>query len=170
MNIQELCKEIGAFFGVFYIEREMIYVDTGDKVYQYDKYEDMLLDWVDTLVESHASGGGNWEKEIEFIYSLSSKKHPVGVRCVENQRGTVWQASIDITNPNHPHGKNFFFGTYRSIVDAICARKRFLSCIEGIDTTTEEGLNLAAEIAKEIRVEAKKNNKLRRKGENICCC
>ena len=156
MNLSELCKEIGDFFGMFYTEREMIYIDAGDKVYQYDKYEDMLLDWVDTLVESQESGGGNWEKEIEFIYSLSPKKHPVGVRGVEGQRETVWQSSIDITNPQHPHGKNLCLGTYHSIVDAICARKRFLSCIDGVDTTTEDGLNLATEVAKEMQSEAKK--------------
>ena len=74
MNLSELCREIGNFFGVFYTEREMIYIDAGDKVYQYNTYEELLLDWVDALIKSQKSGNGNWEKEIEFIRSLSLKK------------------------------------------------------------------------------------------------
>ena len=153
---KELCKEIGSFFGKFYTEGDMICVDTGDKVYKYADYTDMLLDWVDTLIESHKSGGGNWEREIVSIYSLSPKKHPVGVRCVNGQKGLTWKSSVDVCNHDYPHGKNLHLGSYKSIIDAIDARKRFLSCIEGIDTNTQEGFNLTTEIAKEIQIEAKK--------------
>jgi hypothetical protein len=158
-KMKELCQEIGSFFGMFYTERDLIYVDTGDKVHQYNDYTEMLLDWVDTLIEHQSAGGGNWEKEIEFIYSISPKKHPVGVRCVTGQRENVWRSSIDVCHPSYPHGKNLCLGTYRSIVDAIYARKRFLSCVSDVDTTTDEGFALATEIAKEIQSESKKLKK-----------
>lgn len=149
---RELCKEIGNHFGAYEeCENGEMTVDTGDSVLKYKNADEMLFDWVDTLVEAHKAGEGNWEKEILFIFTGSSKGHPVGIRKINNKKGTVWQAAVDITNPAFPHGKNIYLGSYSSIIDAICARRNFLAELKGVDTTTPEGLEFALRRAKELR-------------------
>jgi hypothetical protein len=157
---RELCEKIGAAFGLFYIKDDMLCLEVDQKIYQYTDYADMLFAWVAALVEQQASGKRNWEKEIISIYSFSDKKHPIGVR--QEPRRTKWRAYIDLCNHEHPHGKNVALGSYESIVDAVCARRDYLSDIKDVDLNTEEGYCFALEKAKEVCAETKRKNLLRK--------
>lgn len=157
---KNLCKEIGNFFGEYREDKNGITIDTGEKIYKYFSYSDMLQDWVDTLIESQENGGGNWEEEIMFIYFEVFKKPPIGVRCVKNRNCVSWKASVDICNPAYPHGRNVHLGTYDTISAAIFSRKNFLNIeLKHINTKTKEGLNLAIEKAKARQETAKKLRK-----------
>ena len=158
-----LCYEIGHFFGCYFEENGQMCIDNGDEVFRYNTPDELLADWVETLIQSHIAPEGfsnNWEKEILFIYTNCMKKHPVGVRKVEGKKGTVWNAYYDVPNPNHPHYKAVHLGTYSSLIDAIWARRLYLEeDIAGVDTHTDEGLKIAEEKAKERRLQAKENAK-----------
>lgn len=160
----KLCQQIGNFFGRYFEENGQLCIDNEEKVFTYNSADELLIDWVDTLVENHrdtfayGSPNDSWEKEIVFIFNFCIGKHPVGVRRIENKKGTTWSASVDVSNPNHPHGKNVCLGTYGSVVDAIMARRLYLEeDIAGVDTNTEEGLNIALEKAKARRLQAKES-------------
>ena len=159
---RKLCEEIGSFFGGYFEENGQLCIDNGDEVFRYDTADELLIDWVDTLIESHreylsyGTPGFNWEKEVLFIYSSVIGKRPVGLRKIDQKNGPVWQVSVDLQNPNFPHGKSVYIGTYNSIIDGIWARKTFLEHdIARIDTTTQEGLEAAIAKAKERRLQAK---------------
>lgn len=156
IKMQMLCKEIGDFFGEYEEEDGRISVDTGDNVYEYSGYSEMLADWVDTLIEAQKTGGGIWEEEILFIFFDVMKKKPKGVRKVQGKRTAKWKAYVDICNSDFPHGKNLHLGSYDTIAEAICARRDFLSeDIAEIDTSTSFGMEKAKEKAKERCMRAK---------------
>lgn len=149
LRMKMLCEEIGNFFGEYKEEDGFVSVSIDGMTCGYSSYQRMLEDWVDTLVESHAGGGSDWEREILFICFDVLYKKPMGVRRITGKRHDSWYASVDITNPNYPHGKNLHLGTYASIVDAICARKDFLWYdLKDVDTKTDEGLEIAKRRAK----------------------
>ena len=158
-----LCQEIGHFFGCYFEENGQMCIDNGEEVFRYNTPDELLADWVETLIQSHIAPEGfsnNWEKEILFIYTNCMKKHPVGVRKVEGKKGTVWNAYYDVPNPNYPHYKAVHLGTYSSLIDAIWARRLYLEeDIAGIDTNTDEGLKIAIEKANERRLKAKEKSK-----------
>ena len=159
MNQPNLCREIGDFFGAYAEQGDTITVDTGEAIYSYSNHTEMLTDWIDTLIESQLSGGGTWEDEIIFIYSCLPTKHPIGIRCRNNKSGAVWKVSVDICSSQYPHGKSVYLGAYRSIVDAICARREYLTEIKNIALNTPEGFEAAIRKAKEKSLEAKKCRK-----------
>lgn len=163
---RKLCEEIGNFFGEFKESDGQLCIDNGEKVFRYNTPDELLIDWLDTLIENHhdMQGSGNpgdsWEKEILFIYKFSLGKHPVGLRKLDQKSGTVWQVSAYLPNPNFPHEKSVHLGVYNSIVDAIWARKTYLEDdIVGIDTNAPEGLALAISKAKERSLQAKRFKK-----------
>lgn len=149
VRMKMLCEEIGNFFGKYKEENGFVSVSIDGMTCGYSSYARMLEDWVDTLVESHAGGGSDWEREILFIYFEALNKKPMGIRRVTGKRHDSWCASVDVANPNYPHGKNLHLGTYKSIVDAICARKDFLWYdLKDVDTRTDDGLEIAKRRAK----------------------
>lgn len=170
MDKTTLCKNIGEFFGDFFEDSGKLCIDNGDHVFRYDTEDDLLADWVDTLVENHHDTADNcksnsrsindsWEKEIVFIYKYVIGKFPAGVRAVEGKKGTMWASSVDVMihGETSAHGKNLHLGTYASIVDAIYARKDFLSYAKDGHSFDE----LTAK-AKDISLAAKEESKRRK--------
>lgn len=152
-----LCQEIGNYYGCYFEENGQLCVDSDIRVFCYNTADELLSDWVDTLIEDRC---GEWEKEILFIYTNCMKKLPAGIRMVDGKNGTTWHVSYDIPNPNYPHYKNAYLGSYSSLVDAIWARRLYLEeDIADVDTNTDEGLMIAIEKAKERRLQAKENAK-----------
>jgi hypothetical protein len=134
MNKNELCKEIGDYFGTYFEEGGLYCIDNYESVFRYDSTDKLLADWVDTLVENHHDTVDNndgcnngWEKEIVFIYSEVIGKYPIGVRPYFGKKKTTYSAYIDISADRHPHGRNIHLGTYNSIVDAIYARRNYIA-------------------------------------------
>lgn len=159
-NREQLCKEIGDFFGVYFEMNGKFCIDNGEKVFQYDTPEALLTDWVTTLVmHQQAVEGdpsGNWEAEIQFIYREIIRKPPTGVAMVSGKKGVRWKAYLDVSNGTL-HGKTLHLGTYESIVDAISAREYMVLQRENglsLDELSREADRLA-EAASEDRKESK---------------
>lgn len=72
-NITEkitLCKSIGNFFGDYFEEDGKLCIDNGDQVFKYDTPDDLLKDWMETLIEHQNATddtSGNWNNAIDFI-------------------------------------------------------------------------------------------------------
>ena len=75
MEKYELCKEIGKWYGAFFEENGKLCIDNGQEVFQYDTADELLSDWVDTLIaEDNATGEDTWDDAVEFIYKEILKK------------------------------------------------------------------------------------------------
>ena len=121
MNKDRLCKEIGQCFGEYYEQYGKYYIDNGDEVFTYKTQEDLLADWVDTLIYQHIASegavGANWEKEVRFIYYEVLKKNPVNVRSY-GKKIVKYKAEVSARNTN-TGGKMLYLGAYENIIDAI---------------------------------------------------
>ena len=153
MNKMELCKEIGNFFGDFFVDSEKLCIDDGENIFRYDAPEDLLKDWLDTLImHQHDTLGypsGNWEDAIDFIYTDVLQKLPTGIRAIDNKNGRTWNCSVDVADGSR-HGKNLYLGNYSSIVDAIYARKALFEkaflCNRAATNYMEEVTSIAHQI------------------------
>lgn len=159
----ELARSIGDFFGSYYETNGKFCIDSGSDVFTYDSIDALLVDWVETLVESHhdahyideqGNEHNSWENEIVFIYSDVIGKFPTGVRPVDNKEGRTWKSSVDVYKPGETpsHCKNFHLGTHTSIVDAICKREEFMSFYKDNRNVSLDELSV---LANKMRVEAK---------------
>lgn len=162
MDKRKLCKEIGDFFGNYFEENNQYCIDNGLEVFRYDSTDDLLKDWVSTLIENQHDTSDNpgsayrvvndsWEQEIVFIYSEVFGKPPSGVRFVEGSMR--WESYADI-HDGSKHGKNLHLGTYSSIVDAIYARKAFFEQASRCDRNTPDYVEQICRIAKSIKEKA----------------
>ena len=122
MNKFELCKEIGECFGDYWEKDGKYFIDNGDEVFEYKTPEALLEDWADTLVAQHISckgeEGGNWEKEVRFIYNEVLNKMPNSVRASKGKKKTKYKVEVYTYN-GQPHGKMVYLGVYENIIDAI---------------------------------------------------
>ncbi len=123
-DIRELCKEVGNCFGEYFEEDNQLCIDNGVKIFRYNTEKELLGDWVETLISQHLScngqSGGNWEKEIAFIYESVLGKYPKGVRPCHGKKKTKYKAEAYV-NDGTPHGAMRYLGVYDSIVDAVGA-------------------------------------------------
>ena len=67
----EICEFIGNTYGVFFVKDGQYCIDTFDELYKYNTCEELLFDWLDTLIEyDEATGENMWSEEIAFIKEL----------------------------------------------------------------------------------------------------
>lgn len=68
-NKRDLCEEIGNFFGTFYEDVSgLLVIDNGETTYTYTTEDELLEDWLSTLIEADEdTGDGYWTDVIEFI-------------------------------------------------------------------------------------------------------
>ena len=67
-NKKEMCKEIGNWFGDFFEEEGKLCIDNGEEIFRYNTEDELLADWLITLVESDkATGEDAWKDMITFI-------------------------------------------------------------------------------------------------------
>lgn len=118
---EELAKEIGDFYAT-YLGPYQIEGHDG-KLYRYETVDELLKDWLNTLVEDSVSGGANWEKEICFIVlHISIRIKNISPYRRKNGR-YVFMAAIDARNPKNPRQtKQLSCGNYSSIINAIRSR------------------------------------------------
>ena len=83
--------------------------------------DEVLIDWVDTLIEETLAGGSNWNEEIEFIV-LNCHHKVEGVRVYRGKTKTTYMATIDVPKGNGKTNQ-VSCGTYPTIIEAIKARK-----------------------------------------------
>lgn len=68
MDKFEVCEEIGNWYGRYFTEDIYLCIDNGDKVFKYATADELLIDWLDTLIEeSKADKKIIWDDVIEFI-------------------------------------------------------------------------------------------------------
>lgn len=127
MEVKELCKYIGNFYGKYFEENGQLCIDNYEKVFRYNTEKELLKDWVNTLVCSHyydcilpASPIDSWEHEIRFIYENVIGKNPKGVRIYRGKTKNRYVAEGYVADGT-PHGKMKYLGTFDSITEAICA-------------------------------------------------
>ena len=176
MDKLKLCKEIGTFFGNYFEENNQLCIDTGLQVFRYNTPDQLLTDWVDTLLchqyDTDHKGNGQdtpsfyWEKEILFIYTSVIVKYPTGIRLIENKGERTWQSYVDI-NDGSRHGKNLHLGTYRSIVDAIFARNTFMEEASMLDRNTTDFPNNLIQLAQKIRDRSKQNRQYEKRSKKV---
>lgn len=120
-NMRTLCKEIGNNYGKYFEENNRLCIDNGEKIFRYSTEKELLLDWVDTLIEESLADGFNWTKEIELI--VLNYNHKVkGVRVYNGKNKTTYMATIDIPKESGKT-KQLSCGSFPTIIEAIKARK-----------------------------------------------
>jgi hypothetical protein len=69
---RELCEEIGAFFGDFYVDVSgLLVIDNGQEEMTYSSEDELLLDWLPTLEEyDSTTQDGYWDEAITYIRDL----------------------------------------------------------------------------------------------------
>lgn len=120
-NMRTLCKEIGNNYGKYFEENNRLCIDNGEKIFRYDTEKELLVDWVDTLIEETLADGFNWNNEIEFI--VLNYNHKIkGVRVYNGKNKTTYMATIDIPKENGKT-KQLSCGSFSTIIEAIKTRK-----------------------------------------------
>ena len=68
-NKRDLCEEIGNFFGMFFEDiAGQLVIDTGEQEYVYRDENELLEDWLSTLIEADEETGDDyWSDAIEYI-------------------------------------------------------------------------------------------------------
>ena len=67
----EICVDIGTTYGMFFMEDGKYCIDNYDEIFKYNTCDELLFDWLDTLIEDDEATGENiWVNEIEFIKEL----------------------------------------------------------------------------------------------------
>ena len=57
MNKFEVCEEIGWWYGTYFTEDIYLCIDNGKHVFKYETADELLIDWLDTLIlEDKATG------------------------------------------------------------------------------------------------------------------
>ena len=128
-----LCKEVGDYFGKYFEENEMLCIDNYENIFKYNTADELLTDWIDTLVENHHDAFyindkgqeyNSWEKEIQFIYEKIIGKYPTGIRAYNGKTKKMFQ--VEVYEPDgSKHGKMIYLGRYHSVVDAIFSIKDY---------------------------------------------
>lgn len=69
---RELCEEIGNFFGDFYVDVSgLLVVDNGQEEFTYQTEDELLKDWLPTLIESdEAMQDDYWADAIDYIRDM----------------------------------------------------------------------------------------------------
>ena len=69
LNKRDICEEIGNFFGTFYEDLSgFLVIDDGETDHLYSSEDELLKDWLHTLIESdEATGDDYWSDIIEYI-------------------------------------------------------------------------------------------------------
>lgn len=64
MNKYELCKEIGNWFGDFFKENGKLCIDNHEKIFKYNTEDELLIDWLDTLIEADKATGDDYFVDV----------------------------------------------------------------------------------------------------------
>lgn len=178
MEKQNLCKQIGQTFGDYFEEDGQLCIDNGENIFRYNNPDELLADWVDTLVQqqiaidSAENDNGNqdfsryWENEVIYIYEQVIGKYPVGVKRLANTKlgnACRWKCYVDVGFGKY-QSKTIHLGIYSSVVDAIAARQEFLLFLEN-QHSEEEILSKAKELSR--RQKRKRQTKCERCGRPL---
>lgn len=120
--MRALCKEIGNNYGNYFEENNKLCIDNGEKIFRYNTEKELLVDWIDTLIEETLANGFNWNNEIEFIV-LNCNHKVKGVRVNNGKKRTTYMTTIDIPKGNGKT-KQLSCGTYSTIIEAIKSRRK----------------------------------------------
>lgn len=103
MNKKELCKEIGNYFGTYFEEDGKFCIDNEVEIFRYDTEDELLKDWLDTIIENHKDTyhideygieWDSWKEQIAFIYEnvLGVNLKEMKLKCLQCEyefNGTV---------------------------------------------------------------------------------
>jgi hypothetical protein len=69
LNKRDVCAEIGNFFGTFYEDISgFLVIDDGETDHLYSSEDELLKDWLPTLIEADEETGDDyWYDIIEYI-------------------------------------------------------------------------------------------------------
>lgn len=120
--MRELCKDIGQHYGEFFEENEQLCIDTGESVFRYDSEQELLLDWMDTLIEETVADGSDWSSELQEIAARCNKSIR-GVRIYFGKKRNSYTATIDLPkNKGSKKTLQFSCGTFNTLAEALKAR------------------------------------------------
>ena len=105
------------------LSRKKELAKTIGRPYQYGTADELLADWLDTLVEDTLSGGSDWEEEIKFIV-LNTPARIKNIFPHPQKDGSYkFMAAVNANDPEKPgQTRQFSCGSYTSILKAIRGR------------------------------------------------
>lgn len=133
-----VCKEIGNYFGDYFEENNQFCISNHDEVFRYNSPDELLKDWLDTILENHIDNFhidkygqecDGWEEEVQFIFSKIEGEHKTGIY----PSGDNWKSTAKFTKVGGkqiPDDYEFNLGTYSYLADAMYARKTFKSLVD----------------------------------------
>lgn len=160
----QMARKIGEYFGDYTEDNGKFSIDNGEKVFSYNTVEELLADWLDTVLANHHDAyyieenrleGDSWEKEIVFIYTIVLQELPKGIKPsgVSSGDGFSWTTYCDVslTKDNRPegfkgHSKNLCTGTYSSLAEAIYIQQKLEERVKSKKYTLEELSNYATSL------------------------
>lgn len=76
LTAESLLREVGNWYGDFWMKDGKYYIDNREKVFCYDTPEQGLIDWLDTMYDSNEDEDVvTWsEDEIAFVETLKEGK------------------------------------------------------------------------------------------------
>ena len=152
---EELAKTIGGFYAA-YLGPYQIEGHDG-RLYQYGTADELLADWLDTLVEDTLSGGSNWEEEIKFIVLNTPARIKNIFPHPQKDGSYTFMAAVNANDPEKPgQTRQFSCGSYASILKAIRGRdiaRAYIKRYHEGELTFGEFRDKCAALRKAARVE-----------------
>lgn len=115
-RMYEIAKEVGNWYGTFYEESNIMYIDNNCVTYSYATAEELLQDWIHTMLEDE---NNIWNDELKFLLSEGLKV--TGIRVVDGKNDSTFMASIDYPI-DKKKTRNLSVGTYKLVKEAFIAR------------------------------------------------
>lgn len=120
MDKLQIAEDIGNHYGRYMFQGGLYCVDNYDTVFRYEAVDDLLVDWIDTMVDERVCGGCGWNGEISYI--LKSNIHRfTGIKLLNNKKSVKFHVYIDLTHDGK--SKCHSVGNYSDAYYAILARR-----------------------------------------------
>lgn len=153
---KSMAIKIGSYFGDFSESVDKYSIDNGEKIFSYNTVDELLADWLETVLANHHDAyyieenrleGDSWEKEIVFIYTIVLQELPKGIKPSGSSSGDgfSWTTYCDVslTKDNRPndmkgHSKTLCAGTFNSLAEAIFNQQKLEERVKSKKYTLEE--------------------------------
>lgn len=153
------CQDIGEYYGEYEEKEGILNIDNGETVFSYSSPDELLTDWVETLIETEASlpkrERGYWREVIEYVYTTVLRRAPRNVYAQTG--GKKYRVICNYTSKSRPRIKGVYIDACDTLFDGIMAYKDFMCAWHntGVNYKTEEGYERLIKFAEEYRIKHK---------------
>lgn len=160
----QMARDIGEYFGDYVKSDGKFSIDNGEREFVYDNVDELLADWLETVILNHQDAyyvdengkeWNSWEKEALYIITMVIKELPKGVlpAIKQNSDGWKWFVYDEVGEyiPNRKHPTLLNAGTYDSIIDAIFAQRSLEEKIKSKKYSLDELKSEAAKMRCKVK-------------------